>query len=304
MSARAVVISTFASVVLASPVLADTWTEVDNLFEMREQGRQMTGEARTKYFDILSKVTTKADKIRAVAQLGRLAIFEGEMILPKEDTEGRKAIFSQCFCAKPSVATTPTPRPNCEAPGFVEAISPASIGEEHPAYYYFKGICEAYWGEAAGPMEKLAYSQWLKADLAKGLTLDTRFEGGGILRVASGVYSNPKAAPVQMYDPDRALLWATQATASQPFPGDPAGGAQYYENPEAVVKSLMQLASDRPNSDFKQQAMNAATTVLSEMDERFALDDLPAGRAPEFRYAYKRTKTFYKDLTGIEWEGF
>jgi hypothetical protein len=40
------------------------------------------------------------------------------------------------------------------------------------------------------------------------------------------------------------------------------------------------------------------------MDERFALDDLPAGRAPEFRYAYTRTKEFYKELTGTDWEGY
>jgi len=186
----------------------------------------------------------------------------------------------------------------------MEKISPAAIGEEHPAYYYFKSICEAYWGEVAGPMEKLAYSQWLKADIAKGVTLDTRFEGGGILRVASGVYSNPKAAPVQMYDPDRALGWATQSVASPAYPGDPSDGTQYYENLEVKVKVLMQLASDRPNSDFKQQAMNAATSMLSEMDERFALDDLPAGRAPEFRYTYVRTKEFYKELTGTDWEGY
>lgn len=304
MSARAAVVSAFASVLLTSPLLANAWTDADRLYEQREEGREKTQAARAQYGDILNGATTKADKIRAVSQLGRLAIFEGEVLLPKDDIANRKAIFSQCFCAKPSVANTPSPRPNCEEPGFVEKIAPAAIGEEHPAYYYFKGICEAYWGEVAGTFEKLAYSQWLKADLAKGLTLDTRFEGGGILRVSSGVYSNPKAAPVQMYDPDRALAWATLSMTSQPFPGDPSGGGQYYENPTAQVKALMQLASDRPNSDFKQQAMNVATSILSEMDERFALEDLPSGRAPEFRYSYRRIKEFYKELTGIDWEGF
>jgi hypothetical protein len=304
MKARAVVVSAFVSVMLSSPVLADTWSEADALFAVRDSGRDKIAAARAKYSEILETASTKADKIRATSQLARLAVYEGEMTLPKDDVEGRKAIFSSCFCAKPSVNSTPTPRPNCEAPGFMEKISPAAIGEEHPAYYYFKSICEGYWGEVAGPMEKLAYSQWLKADLAKGLTLDTRFEGGGILRVSSGVYSNPKAAPVQMYDPDRALLWANQAVASQAYPGDPSDGAQYYENLEVRVKVLMQLASDRPNSEFKQQAMNAATSMLSEMDERFALDDLPAGRAPEFRYTYLRTKGFYKDLTGTDWQGY
>ena len=304
MKARAVVVSAFVSVMLSSTGVADTWSDADALYAARDSGRDKISAARAKYSDILGSATSKADKIRAVSQLARLTVYEGEMTLPKDDVDGRKAIFGSCFCAKASVITNPTPRANCEAPGFMEAISPAAIGEEHPAYYYFKSICEAYWGEVAGPMEKLAYAQWLKADLAKGITLDTRFEGGGILRVASGVYSNPKAAPVQMYDPDRALLWANQAVASQAYPGDPSDGTQYYENLEAKVKVLMQLASDRPNSDFKQQAMNVATSTLSEMDERFALDDLPAGRAPEFRYAYTRTKEFYKELTGTDWEGY
>jgi hypothetical protein len=150
-------------------------------------------------------------------------------------------------------------------------------------------------------MEKLAYVAWLKEDFAAGQQLDTRFEGGGILRVAAGVYLNPKAAAVQLYNPEQALELATKALNSSAYPGDPSGGGQYYENYAILADALQQLDADRPNSGYKEKAVTLVTTGLTEMDERIALDDLPLGREPEFRHYYERVKASYKELTGLDW---
>lgn len=280
---------------------ANSWEDAEALFSQREDGQARIAEARTKYLELLSASTTPSEKILAVSQLGRLAVYEGEILLPKTDVEGRKKVFSQCFCANPKVSYNPLPQPSCESPGFVDAISPANLGESHPAFHYFRSVCTAYWGEVAGPLEKLAYVAWLKEDFAAGQMLDTRFEGGGIQRVAAGVYVNPKAAAVQLYNPEQALALATKALQSSAYPGDSSSGSEYYENHAIVADSLQQLAADRPNDGFQTTALNHVTQALKEMDERSELDDLPVGRGPEFRHYYKRVKVSYQELTGLEW---
>jgi hypothetical protein len=279
----------------------DPWSEAQQLFDARAEGRAKIKMAREKYLGLLGGATSTAEKIQAVSQLGRLALYEGEIILSKDDVEGRKAIFTQCFCASPKVTYNPLPRPSCESPGFVDAISPSKLGESHPAFHYFRAMCTGYWGEIAQPMEKLAYVSWLKEDIAAGQTLDTRFEGGGILRVAAGVYVNPAAAVVQLYNPELAVNMATQALSAGAYPGSPSTGAEYYENHAILANSLQQLDSDRPQSGFKEKAIAKAESALKEMDERIEFEDLPAGREPEFKWYYSQLKKVYKELTNLEW---
>lgn len=279
----------------------DPWGDAQQLFEARAEGRQKIAQARAKYLNLLKGAVSSSDKIQAVSQLGRLALYEGEILLPKDDVEGRKAIFTQCFCASPKVTYNPLPRPSCEEPGFVDAISPAKLGSSHPAFHYFRAMCTAYFGEVAQPMEKLAYVSWLKEDIAAGQALDTRFEGGGILRIAAGVYLNPKAAVVQLYNPELSVSLATQALQSAAYPGSSSSGAQYYENHAILADAFQQLDSDRPNNGFKEKAIAKTISALKEMDERIEFGDLPAGREPEFNWYYSRLKSSYFELTNAQW---
>jgi len=280
---------------------SDPWADAQQMFDARAESREKIQTARGMYQDLLKGAVTPAEKIQAVSQLGRLALYEGEITLSDDDVEGRKSIFSQCFCASPKVTYNPLPSPSCESPGFVDAISPKNLGENHPAFHYFRAMCTAYWGEVAQPMEKLAYVSWLKEDIAAGQTLDTRFEGGGILRVAAGVYVNPKASVVQLYNPELAIQMATQALASGPFPGSPSSGIHYYENYAILAKALKQMDADRPDSGFKEKAIAKTTSALKEMDERIEFEDLPVGREPEFKWYYSQIKNIYKELTALDW---
>jgi hypothetical protein len=283
----------------AQTAFAIDWNQADALYAQREGNRQVIAQARTAYLAILNQATEKADKIRAVAQLGRLAVYEGEMILPKTARDERRAIFEQCWCADPRVSLLGSG--SCHAPGFVDKISPAAIGESHPAYTYFRSICLAYWGEQGTLPEKLAFTSKLTETLDQGRALDTRYEGAGILRVAAGVYSNPATRPLGIYNPEEALSIADQALSSQPYPGDPSGGANYYDNWQGKVSVLIQLHADDPNGGYGQQAQELAQQKLTEMDEKLADDDLPEARGPEFKHFYKKIKEQYHDLTGQDW---
>lgn len=291
-----------AMVVGAAAARADIWTQADNLFAQRENDRNKIAQARTEYLTILNQVTTAGEKVRAVAQLGRLAVYEGEMLLPKTASAERKAIFGPCWCAEPKVTgVPPLVSGSCKSPGFVDKISPAAIGQNHPAYYYFRGVCLAYWGEQGSLAEKLAFTPWINDTLTEGLKLDTRYEGGGVERLAAGVYSNPAAKPLGLYKPAEALNLVNKALGEESYPGDPSNGANYYDNWQGKASVLRQLHEDTPNGGYKQQAITLVTDTLTEMDDRIANDDLPAGRGAEFQFNYGKLKTHYKELTGDNW---
>lgn len=302
MKARSLFISLIITFAGAQSALALDWSAADALYAQRENNRPLIAEARTKYLELLNQATEKADKIYAVAQLGRLAIYEGEMLLPKNARADRRAIFSQCWCSSPHVSGIPPfVSGSCQADGFVAKISPEALGETHPAYSYFHGVCMAYWGEQGTLSEKLAFTNWIKTDIEKGQTLDTRYEGGGINRLAAGLYSNPATKPLGIYNPTQALQAIDKALQEQPYPGDPSGGASYYDNWNGKAEVLLQLHSDDPSGGYKDQVADMTTDKLTEMDEKIQDEDLPQQRGPEFNFNYKKLKSEYKTSTGSEW---
>ena len=68
------------------------------------------------------------------------------------DTAARRAIFGECWC-KNAGTTART----CSEPGFIEKIKGPI-----PEYYYFKGMCLAFWGEVGSVFEKITWSAELK----------------------------------------------------------------------------------------------------------------------------------------------
>src|SRR5262245_59649748 len=107
MLARSLIISAVMALASANSALAVDWSAADAAFAQREGNRAKIAEARTKYLEILGQVSESADRLRAVAQLGRLAIYEGEMVLPKTARDERREIFSQCWCKQPKVTGVP-----------------------------------------------------------------------------------------------------------------------------------------------------------------------------------------------------
>jgi hypothetical protein len=249
---------------------ADQWTDADALFVRRAEGPAVIEQARAKYQTILNAAGTAPDAVRAVTQLARLAIYQGEMLLPKSDTSGRIAIFDQCD-------------------DFVNKIAPdariggAAVGAT-PQYYFFKGICLGFWGEAAGPVRSLPYVPTLKDCMRQALALDTRFEGGGAHRLVAGIKSNPAARALPgLYDIVEAQSEATAALASAAYPGDANNGRAYYENLRTETQVLVQ-AGKIPEAKAKMQE------AIAIGERAIRNNRLPAGREPESRFVIEKLK--------------
>lgn len=301
----------FKLAIVALPILTatqvaqadDVFTAADQLFEQREDNRQAIAQARNAYLGILNQVSGD-QLVYAVSQLGRLAIYEGEMLLPKTARAERRAIFEQCWCAEPKVNLLG--QGSCAKPGFVEKIKTVN-GKEHPAYHYYKGVCQGYWGEQGSAVEKLAFVGQLEGHIKKGPTVNydlikgSDFEGGGIYRLAAGFYSNPAAAVLGYYKPDEAMVAIEKAIAAPASVGDPSNGSQYFDNHQGKVAVFIELDKKYPNAGWKQKGIDYANDILINMTDIIDFDTYPAGRKAEFMFNYRKLKEHYKTLSGQDW---
>lgn len=299
MKARSLIASFVAMLGLSTSAWALDWSAADALYAQRQDNRAVIAQARAAYLTLLGQATETADKLRAVSQLGRLAVYEGEMILPKDASAERRAIFQECWCADPRVSLLGVG--SCAREGFVDAIHPDRIGQNHPAYHYFHGVCLAYWGEQGSLPEKLAFTSWISRDIRNGQAVDQRYEGGGINRLAAGLWSNPATRPLGIYNPQDALRAIDQALTAQAYPGDPSSGSSYYDNWQGKATVLLQLHADDPSGGHLQAVTDLTTSKLAEMDEKIEDDDLPARRGAEFHFNYKKLKEHYHQATGQDW---
>ena len=234
--------------------LAADFTRADALFVKRADGAAATQAARAAYDQLLPGLSN-ADLVYAVSRIGQLDIYAGDVLLPKSAKEERRAIFNRCF------------------DDALLKIKPELVGET-PQFYYWRGTCLAFWAESASPIERLMKVQDMKKMIAGGLALDRRYYGGGILRLAAGLYSNPMARPVGLYNPDDALVKVTEALAGAAYPGDANDGSSYYANARYKVETLREL-------NRKSEALELATTAIAEIEELTAAGALPIGIEPE-----------------------
>jgi hypothetical protein len=261
---------------LTTVAKADQWTDADALFVRRAEGPAVIEQARAKYKAILNAATVNQDKIRAASQLARLAVYHGEMLLPKSDKDGRKAIFADCWKGNDA---------------FLEKISPAALGgEKTPQYYFFKGICLGYWGEAAGPILSLPNVPTIKETMREALALDTRFEGGGAHRLVAGVKSNSAARALPgLYDIDEAQAEVALALASAAYPGDANNGRGYYENLRTEAQVLTEAGKLAEAKTKMQEAIALGERAIRN-------NRLPAGREPESKWVIEKLKLELEQL--------
>jgi hypothetical protein len=296
--------TSFANSNQESYALVDTiFRDADELFAQRENNRAKIAQARSAYNALLSRVS--GDQLAyAVAQLGRLAIYEGEMLLPKTATTERKAIFQDCWCKTPRINIIR--QGSCDNPGFVDKIKNVN-GREHPAYYYFQSVCMAYWLEVSGPIEKVAFVSQLDALLTRGpsvnydLVKGSEFEGGGITRVSAGVHSNPASAALGFHKPEEAMIEIDKSLSAPAAIGDPNSGARYFGNHQIKAGVYIQLDNKFPSAGWMQKGIDYTNATLIEMTDIIDFDTYPTERKPEFMYNYSMIKKLYKDMTGDEW---
>ena len=173
------------------------------------------------------------------------------------DTATRKQIFNDCWN------------------GFVKYADPATVGE-NPVFYYFKGVCIAYWGQVVSPILAIPQLPVLNDLIVKGkVGSNADFEAGGIWRLAAGVHSNPKAQLIPgAYDIEAAKTEIANALASpglKYLSNDQISGAQFYENWEGKGTTYIQ-AGDNATA---REALQAGIAQLQ--------GDLANGTAPKAR---------------------
>ncbi len=277
MKAR-LLIAAIALAIAPAAFAADPFAAADALFGQRENNHAKIEEARTVYLAILNNAaTTSPNKIRAATQLGRLAVYEGEMLYPKTDKDNRKRVF----------------RAGCWEP-IESKLSPTALGSESAAYFYFEGVCLAYWGEAAGTIASLPYLPRLLNMIKK---IDDaahpeyrNFEGGGLYRLAAGVHSNPAARdfPGGLYNPTLAVTEINNALAS-PGVQDPVmqttvSGADFYENHRGKGTALVEAGKTA-------EAKAAYETGIALVTEAIDNDNVPLGRVPETNWDLAKMQT-------------
>src|SRR5690606_37194782 len=113
--------------------------------------------------------------------------------------------------------------------------------------------------------------------------LDTRFEGGGLHRLAAGVYSNPQARLLGLYQPDYAFEEIQKALRAEAYPGDPSSGALYYDNWQGMIQVMREL-------EETDEAIAVMEDTIAELQERIADESLPQGREAEAIFNYKKLK--------------
>ncbi len=286
----------FSVLFAAQLAQAADFSLADSLFQQRENNRAVIAQARAAYLEILGQTSDVNEKVRAAEQLGKLAIYEGEMLLPKSDSAGRQAIFGDCWCKDASIV-----RRSCTQPGFIDQISPKSIGKLVPAYSYYYGACLGYWGESANLMQKAAFSGELGAAVKNGLaSQESSYEGGGVHRLAGSVWSNPLARAVGLYDIDGAYR-EIEAAIAAPAYQDQHPGSLYFENIVVKLRIMNVLDGARGGEGWKAKAIELADDTLADMADRVELGKIPSGREPEFRVMQARVEQFYKEATGKSW---
>jgi tetratricopeptide (TPR) repeat protein len=243
-----------AALSVSATALGFDFGTADALYAQREQGPAKIAEARAAYATGLTNLNG-AEKIYAVEQLARLDYYEGLILGDQGNKDARKAIYNRCLDT-------------------IEAnIAPAKVGP-NPQYYYWKASCLALWGNANGVSASLGRIPELLRLINDGLTIDTRYEGGGLYRLGSAVYL--KIPEIFGGGVDKSFEYGTRALASQAFPGsqDPATATGDY---------FFNVYDHRAQALAKKGRKAEAVALLREAIERIDGGDLPVGREPETR---------------------
>ena len=212
------------------------------------------------------------------------------MIVAQDDKNAISKIFGDCWCESFSILSG-----SCRKAGFVNKISPDSIGDETAAYYYYRGLCMARWGKVQGLPTQIRMISKLDATITKGLTTDNDFQGGAMNRLGAGVYSNAAVKPLGYYDIAKATSMVKGAMSS-------SDGYDYLDNWSGAITVWEARHVEEPNGGWIDKAIEFASEALEMADELIEDDEIPADRKPEFLWYYNEIKIQYKSLTGDDWE--
>jgi tetratricopeptide (TPR) repeat protein len=184
------------SLVFGVHALAFDFTEADKFFAQRENSSANIAKARAIYQRALTQADTQ-ERVYAMGQLGKLAYYEGDLMTPEDEHSRRVSIFQKCQ-------------------DDVDAISPSKIGRDTGTYHYWRATCIALWGKSASRLSVPFRAGNMRDSMAKGLSVDKTYEGGGTYRLMGAVYVKSKALSYlpglgDLYNPSKALEYIDEA---------------------------------------------------------------------------------------------
>ena len=263
----------FKGAVLAAGLLvasglarASVFDHADQLFEQREGSSQNISDSRAEYLRLIPLVTEN-DLGYAIQQIGRLAVYEGTYMISDDPANNpRKAqIFNECKTLSAKIKDFPS---------------------QFTVYTYWRLACSALWIRYATATDRLVQISQIKLefddlvndqlDIRADRSVDLRYQGGGINRVLSGIYSDTLSALIRRGLPNgtKALDMADQALRARAYPGDPNQASDYYSNHRYRAQALRSLFRSG-------DAVSEVVTAISEIEERASGGDLPVGMVPE-----------------------
>ncbi len=282
---RAACLSVALTLALASVPAnaAGVFNQADALFAQRDNNAANVAAARAEYLRILPTVSG-ADLAYAVQQIGMLATYEGTYLIPDATANyARKAqIFDECR------------KTAAKLEGQADQIT---------VHAFWRISCTALWLKYASTIQRLAELSAIKTyfnnlvdanlEIKPELNIDLRYQGGGMNRALSAIYSNPLASLIRDGLPNgaKALDMADRALRSRAFPGDPNQGADYYRNYRHKAEALNLL-----HREPEGQMLLAST--ITEITERQTDNDLPANIEPETKGELAVMQTMHHAFVG------
>ena len=276
------------------------FSKADALFAKRAEGADDNAKfesatlALKAYEAIYSheKNLSEAETVYAFTQMNRLNLYRGGMLEGVSKNERKNALKSCIASTDDAIETLPGHEP-----------------------HYFRLACLGLLGKISGPLERLKYVSVIKAEIPKALkqsTVDGKyvggFEGGGILRVLAGVYSNLRAKIVHLYKPEEALSLVnialeTSGNIYRPFP-ETMTGKDYYDNYYYKGQSLIAVGMKTNAFDRVQEGYELLTSTLQTLNELIEAGELPKGREPEtlfYKHLMEVIKKNIEDCRGSRW---
>jgi hypothetical protein len=253
---------------LSGTGVAGVFDQADALFAQREGSSANVHAARADYEQIASAATGD-DLAYCVQQIGRLAVYEGDYLLPADsgNDAARASLFDEC-----------------------RTYAKKLEGDQSHvnAYAFWRMACTAQWMQYATVADRLAQLSDTKAyfdkvvtdslDIDAALGLDLSYQGGGMQRTLTAIYANQLSSLMRSTLPDgqKALAMANAALADPAYAGDPNAGADYYRNYRHKAIALAFLGD-------KADEASTLSDAIAEIQARASDDALPPGMEPETR---------------------
>jgi len=223
--------------------------QADELYKNRANGSSAIAEARTAYESLLSN-SRGDDLVHIASRICSLNTFDALHFI--SGNTAKMEMLTACW------------------DGVINKISPDAIGEKKPEFFYWKSYALANYGKLASTLERIKRIKQLMALIEEGKNIDTRYYGGGILRTAAGIRSNPAVRVLGYYDPALALEEIETAIDSDSAPGSDLYGEDFFGNFE--IKANVLVALERTAE---------AKALLTEFLDDLDLENLPEGIEPE-----------------------